>query len=59
VQLVVDDVLIVALIQQVASQQAVIGELKRQDIAVRKPSEVNDDLAQHALRELERKGAPA
>lgn len=36
------------------AQQAVIAELRSQDIGVKKPSDVNEDLANHAVRELER-----
>lgn len=36
------------------AKQAIVAELRSQDIAVTKPSEVNEDLALHALRELER-----
>lgn len=43
-------------VTQTDAQQAVLGQLKAEDIAVKRPSDVNEDLAYHALQGLERKG---
>jgi ERF superfamily len=42
-------------VTQTDAQQAVIGQLRREDIPVKKPSDLNEDLAHHALMELIKK----